>query len=60
MPSRQTVGSMGLLQLHVYVTNMFYNLCVQEQKRAWAEAVYFCAQQVVDFRRLIQSQRAAM
>ncbi|XP_078319529.1 inhibitor of nuclear factor kappa-B kinase subunit alpha-like [Crassostrea virginica] len=31
-----------------------------EQKRAWAEAVYFCAQQVVDFRRLIQSQRAAM
>ncbi|XP_078319526.1 inhibitor of nuclear factor kappa-B kinase subunit alpha-like [Crassostrea virginica] len=32
----------------------------QEQKRAWAEAVYFCAQQVVDFRRLIQSQRAAM
>ncbi|XP_048762019.1 inhibitor of nuclear factor kappa-B kinase subunit alpha-like isoform X2 [Ostrea edulis] len=31
-----------------------------EQKRAWAEAVYFCSQQVVDFRRLIQSQRAAM
>ena len=48
------------LELHVCVTNVFYNLCVQEQKRAWAEAVYFCAQQVVDFRRLIQSQRAAM
>uniref|UniRef100_K1PV24 Inhibitor of nuclear factor kappa-B kinase subunit alpha n=1 Tax=Magallana gigas TaxID=29159 RepID=K1PV24_MAGGI len=32
----------------------------QEQKKAWAEAVYFCNQQVVDFRRLIQSQRAAM
>ncbi|XP_062615186.1 inhibitor of nuclear factor kappa-B kinase subunit alpha-like [Saccostrea cucullata] len=31
-----------------------------EQKRAWAESVYFCGQQVVDFRRLIQSQRAAM
>ncbi|KAJ8318661.1 hypothetical protein KUTeg_003752 [Tegillarca granosa] len=31
-----------------------------EQKKAWAEAVFFCAEQVLDFRRLILSQRAAM
>ncbi|XP_062617884.1 inhibitor of nuclear factor kappa-B kinase subunit alpha-like isoform X2 [Saccostrea cucullata] len=31
-----------------------------EQKRAWAECVYFCGQQVVDFRRLNLGQRAAM
>ncbi|XP_021363754.1 inhibitor of nuclear factor kappa-B kinase subunit alpha-like [Mizuhopecten yessoensis] len=31
-----------------------------EQKKAWAECVFFCAEQVVDYKRLILSQRAAM
>ncbi|KAL3877400.1 hypothetical protein ACJMK2_035111 [Sinanodonta woodiana] len=32
----------------------------QEQKRAWAEAVYYCYEQAQDLKRLILSQRAAM
>lgn len=31
-----------------------------EQKKAWAECVFFCAEQLVDYKRLILSQRAAM
>ncbi|XP_069125101.1 inhibitor of nuclear factor kappa-B kinase subunit alpha-like isoform X2 [Argopecten irradians] len=31
-----------------------------EQKKAWAECVFFCAENVTDYKRLILSQRAAM
>lgn len=35
-------------------------LAFPEQKRAWAQSVYFCDEQLVDYRRLLSSQRAAM
>lgn len=32
----------------------------QDQKKAWAESVYFCEEQYFEFKRLMLSQRAAM
>ncbi|VDI31817.1 inhibitor of nuclear factor kappa-B kinase subunit alpha [Mytilus galloprovincialis] len=35
-------------------------LTYQEMKKAWGEAVYYCSQQLLDYKRLILSQRASM
>ena len=39
---------------------VFLLLILQEQKKAWAESVFFCEEQFRDFKRMILSQRAAM
>ena len=35
-------------------------LTYQEMKKAWGEAVHYCSQQLLDYKRLILSQRASM